>query len=400
MAFLKDGKKNECCGCSACASICPSGCISMKEDEEGFLYPQVDKDKCISCGLCEKACPEGYKDFYKPEGIEAYIAVNKDRTVVEKSTSGGVFSALCRQLTDRGYTVYGAAMDEKLKVRHIPAYDIEGCGKFRKSKYVQSDMSSCFADIEMQLKKDKKISFSGLPCQCAALKKYLKLKRCRCEDLLLISVLCRGVPPQKLFDGYISETEKKYGKKISSYEFRNKSEGCGKGDIRSARMIFDDGSEKILFKEEDPYLKGYYKRLFLRPSCGVCGFARRERVADITLSDHWGLEGECEGLDVSKGASLIMAVTDKGKELVNDVKEELTLIAIDKDKALSAQTITSKPVYMHENRDRFFSMLKKKSFYEAVEKNVRPPLQRIVRILLQEGKKHFFAGGKAKGGRK
>ena len=121
MAFLKDGKKNECCGCSACASICPSGCISMKEDEEGFLYPQVDKDKCISCGLCEKACPEGYKDFYKPEGIEAYIAVNKDRTVVEKSTSGGAFSALCRQLTDRGYTVYGAAMDEKLKVRHIPS---------------------------------------------------------------------------------------------------------------------------------------------------------------------------------------------------------------------------------------------------------------------------------------
>lgn len=400
MAFLKDGKKNKCCGCGACASICPSGCISMREDEEGFLYPQLNKDNCISCGLCEKVCPEGYKEFYKPEGIEAYIAVNKDRSVVEKSTSGGAFSALCDLLTGRKYVVYGAVLDDKLKVRHIPAYDPAECEKFRKSKYVQSDMSSCFADIAELLKEDKKTAFSGLPCQCAALKEYLKLKNCRCDNLLFISVLCRGVPPQKLFDRYINEAEKKYGKKISSYEFRNKRSDHGKSDIRSACIVFEDGSEKILFKEEDPYLKGYYKRLFLRPSCGECSFARRERVADITLSDHWGLEEECAGLDVTKGASLIMAVNDKGKELLEDVKEELTLIAIDKDKALSAQTITSKPVYMHENRDRFFSMLKKMSFYEAVEKNVRPPLRRIVRILMQEVKKRFPAGGKAKGGRK
>ena len=35
-------EKKNCCGCSACASICPKSCITMKEDEEGFLYPHVD----------------------------------------------------------------------------------------------------------------------------------------------------------------------------------------------------------------------------------------------------------------------------------------------------------------------------------------------------------------------
>lgn len=49
--------KKNCCGCSACYSICPKNCIEMKADEEGFLYPNVNKDLCIDCGLCEKVCP-------------------------------------------------------------------------------------------------------------------------------------------------------------------------------------------------------------------------------------------------------------------------------------------------------------------------------------------------------
>ena len=49
--------KTNCCGCQACANICPKQCISMRADEEGFLYPHVDKTACVSCGLCEKVCP-------------------------------------------------------------------------------------------------------------------------------------------------------------------------------------------------------------------------------------------------------------------------------------------------------------------------------------------------------
>ena len=45
-----------CCGCEACKNICPQNCIEMLEDEEGFIYPQVDKEKCIKCGLCERVC--------------------------------------------------------------------------------------------------------------------------------------------------------------------------------------------------------------------------------------------------------------------------------------------------------------------------------------------------------
>ena len=51
----KRGKEN-CCGCTACAEVCPVHAINMKVDEEGFSYPYVEKDKCIHCGKCDRVC--------------------------------------------------------------------------------------------------------------------------------------------------------------------------------------------------------------------------------------------------------------------------------------------------------------------------------------------------------
>lgn len=49
--------KEECCGCSACYAICPKNAIRMEEDNEGFLYPNIDEEKCIGCKQCLKVCP-------------------------------------------------------------------------------------------------------------------------------------------------------------------------------------------------------------------------------------------------------------------------------------------------------------------------------------------------------
>ena len=51
MAIKLFENKNKCCGCTACMNICPKKAISMKEDEEGFLYPIVDEEKCVECEL-------------------------------------------------------------------------------------------------------------------------------------------------------------------------------------------------------------------------------------------------------------------------------------------------------------------------------------------------------------
>lgn len=48
--------KDECCGCTACYSICPKGAIIMSSDEEGFLYPMINADRCIKCHKCLNVC--------------------------------------------------------------------------------------------------------------------------------------------------------------------------------------------------------------------------------------------------------------------------------------------------------------------------------------------------------
>ena len=69
--------KTNCCGCSACVSICPKQCITMQVDEEGFLYPWTDKEKCINCGLCDKVCMINHPmDSQSDRKGTAYACIN------------------------------------------------------------------------------------------------------------------------------------------------------------------------------------------------------------------------------------------------------------------------------------------------------------------------------------
>lgn len=397
MLYLEDGNKETCYGCRACEEVCPVSCISMREDEEGFVYPYTDPAKCIHCDKCKRVCPESYADFSDTKDITAFAAINLDSATVSSCSSGGVFPALCEKLISDGYRVYGAVMTEDLKVRHEEACDIGGCERFRRSKYVQSDMAGCFEKVAAILKAKGKAAFSSVPCQCAALKLYLKEKGIDTNGLMLISLLCHGAPSQKLFDRYICEAEKKYKKNISGYRFRCKDEHKGRKDLRAARIVFDDGSSQYITGKDDPYLKGYYSRLFLRPSCGHCIFARPERVGDITIADSWGLKPEFPPGKEKNGSSLVLCVSDKGKKLYTSCEKELISIPVEKELALNAQKVMREPVYMHENRKRFFELVSQKGFYAAVRIATVPPLKRVINILVKDGKRKiqkFFGRGK------
>lgn len=81
--------KKDCCGCSACASVCPKQCITMSEDSEGFIYPCVDESVCVDCHLCEKVCPIiNYGNDREP--LAVYAAKNPDESIRMQSSSGGV----------------------------------------------------------------------------------------------------------------------------------------------------------------------------------------------------------------------------------------------------------------------------------------------------------------------
>ena len=84
MIEIKD--KTRCCGCEACKNICPTNCISMIEDKEGFLYPNVDLDSCINCNKC-RSMPNFTGRATKEKKQRAFLVqINNDK-ICKESTS-------------------------------------------------------------------------------------------------------------------------------------------------------------------------------------------------------------------------------------------------------------------------------------------------------------------------
>ena len=129
----------------ACAAGCPVRCIELKPDSEGFVYPVIDRERCTRCGICDEICHarhlvKGGAD--RPAAT--FIAYNKDQKDRISSSSGGIFIALARQVILEGGVVYGAALDEDMRVCHIRVETEHGLRELQGSKYVQSHISPAF----------------------------------------------------------------------------------------------------------------------------------------------------------------------------------------------------------------------------------------------------------------
>lgn len=213
---------SDCCGCTACASICPHKAISMEPDALGFLYPIVDDRKCMDCGLCDNVCQ--FNDHYdKSENLEhpqAYAARHKDNNEILKSRSGAAFVAISDYVLSKGGVIYGAGYKDHFRVTHKRATTKKERDEFRGSKYVQSDLSDIFTQVKADLKNGLTVLFSGTPCQTSGLNSYVG-KKLR-EHLILVDIVCHGVPSPYIWRDYLSFLEKKNKGEISIVNFRDK----------------------------------------------------------------------------------------------------------------------------------------------------------------------------------
>lgn len=230
--MIKITQKEKCCGCRACMQKCPQKCITMKEDEEGFTYPVIDKSRCINCGLCEKVCPIIRDDLYeitKPvTNIKFYAAYNKNDIILKDSSSGGIFWLLVEYVMENQGVVYGAAYEDLYAVKHFRAETLEEAKKFRKSKYLPSDTNHTYEMAEKDLKEGRKVLYSGTPCQISGLYAFLGKNY---ENLYTCDVVCHGVPSMKVFREYIKSIEKMKKDKVSAICFRDKIHGWGPNHI-------------------------------------------------------------------------------------------------------------------------------------------------------------------------
>ena len=349
MIDIKD--KKDCCGCHACFTVCAKHCITMQSDEEGFLYPVVDKNACTDCGLCEKVCPViNQSEPRKP--LKVYAAKNKNEEIRRQSSSGGIFTLLAEKVIAEGGVVFGARFDEEWNVVHSWADTIEGIAAFRGSKYVQSTIGDTYREAKDFLKQGRKVLFSGTPCQIAGLKKYLRKEY---DNLLTVDVVCHGVPSPLVWRTYLDETRKRLRAKrgagknsvplsmdelpvITGISFRDKTNGWKKYGFH-LRYAASEAAENTVsasaIKEEkivlEPFtnnifMKGFLANLYLRPSCYACAVRSGKSGSDISIADFWGVHNFYPEFDDDKGVGLILLNSEKG-ELGYDAVEAKSIEA-------------------------------------------------------------------------
>lgn len=128
--------------------------------------------------------------------VISYAVQSRQKNIRLRSTSGGTFSEIARSFIRTGGCVCAAGYDEQGKVVHKLINTISEIDELCESKYVQSDLNNCFADVESCLSSSRKVLFVGTPCQVAGVKAYLRNKD---EKLYTIDLVCYGVPSPMIY---------------------------------------------------------------------------------------------------------------------------------------------------------------------------------------------------------
>lgn len=330
--------KDICSGCGLCVSRCPKQCIDMQsEGALGHLFPKINQSNCIDCGLCQKNCPAlHHSKFYSP--LAAYAAWSKDIDDYQSSTSGGAASVLSQYVIEQGGIVYGCSMLPNIEVKHVRVDKKEDLNKLKGSKYVQSNVVEVYSQLKKDVDESRLVLFIGTPCQVAAVKKLYKIQP---ENLILVDLICHGVPSTELLKKHVS--------KIANYPHYD-------------NIIFRDGTyivevvvdENIVYRQpynkpryKDFYINSFYDGYTYRDSCYRCPYAQPQRISDITIGDFWNLGKIMPADSIPEhryGCSLIMPSTEKGKAIVKIISPRLYIFERSIEEAVEGNDQLKAPV--------------------------------------------------------
>ncbi|MCH5320256.1 MAG: Coenzyme F420 hydrogenase/dehydrogenase, beta subunit C-terminal domain [Eubacterium sp.] len=365
-------KKEYCCGCGACVNVCKTDAITMKCDEYGFDYPVIDETKCVECGKCKDICSyqSTHKDTQNP--VEAFAAVSKN-TDVMNSASGGVFASIATEFLKQGGVVAGAALesiDGSLVPHHITVDNLNDLQKLLGSKYVHSDTKDIFKEIKKLLCENRKVLFSGTPCQVGALYSFLGEKY---DNLFTIDLICHGVPSRKMFSDYLDFISDKYGR-VKDFVFRDKKRGL---TFVSRAVCEKNGKKSVKYIQygENAYYTFFLQGNTYRDCCYECKYASKDRTGDITIGDFWGIkaqhpelfDGGHKEFDAQKGISCLLENTEKGNELINTYGTGLSLYQSTFEKIALENKQLSEPSVPKGNRAEIMEIYKSNG-YSALDR--------------------------------
>lgn len=359
-----------CTGCTACAAVCPKGCITMTADADGFQYPVIDETACVGCGLCEKACPV-LADVRPGHLPTAYAACALDTEMRLESSSGGVFTELARHILAQKGAVFGAVYDQSFRVVHACAEDEAALAQMRGAKYAQSDLTGVFADVKARLDAGQQVLFSGTPCQVGGLLSFLRKPY---ENLTTVDFVCHSVPSPMAWAEYL----KTLGD-VRSVNLRAKDRGWSRYGY-CHRIGTADGT-RLIPNGESLHMKLFVGGYTTRPSCADCRFKGYARRSDLTIGDFWGVWDSHPDMDDDRGTSVVLVQSEQGRKLWEAISPRLKRKEVpleDASRQNSAMLVSSKPA---ADRDHVLERIRSGDIAgcAALFKPKKPSLARRIR---------------------
>lgn len=350
--------KEQCCGCTACASVCAHGAIRMERDPYGFAYPQTDPSRCTDCGLCERVCP--MQQPHASRGPAAtLVALARDKEEQRSSASGGVASLMARHIIrEQAGVVYGCTATDPHHVRHVRVDSEEGLRQLKGSKYVQSDMEGVLQQVKADVKAGRPTLFIGTPCQCEAVRQFMRKEP---DNLLLIDFVCHGVPSQRM----LSEAIRCQHAGTTHVTFRYRTPF---GKLQYGLTLRDHNGH---MRYRQPYGKDRYTTAFLkglnyRPSCYACPFACLSRPGDLTVGDFWDRKKLYTRLpDHTQGLSQLHVNTPKGQQLLHQCRTNIITSPIPLAQLLEHSQQLSHPMPRHAQSEAFYEAFATMDFTRA-----------------------------------
>lgn len=256
-------------------------------------------------------------------------------------------------------------------VDHQCATTLDELDPLLKSKYVQSNIISCFKQIQERLNASQTILFSGTSCQIDALYRYLDKKY---DNLYTLDLICHGVPGGQFFDDYIKYLEKKNHSTVKNFSFREKIEG----KIEYVEhILYENGYETLKSVDKSEYYRLFFSEDSYRQNCYNCEYASVNKPADITVGDYF----ECKKdypylfenngpLSNAKSLSCCIIHTEKGLQLLQQYGSQLVLIPADLKKVQISHSNLCYPSKPTDKRERMMRLYQKGGFESIHRYNV------------------------------
>lgn len=347
-----------CSGCFACAAACARNAIAVGKDAEGFAIPVVDEMLCVECGACETACAGRLSHLQKSRAAFAFAATSAE--VLGSSASGGAFACLATWWLEHDGVVFAVAEEDgRAAFREVRSKDrlAECLG----SKYYQASFDdTCIHRVRDLLGKGVRVLFAGTPCQVAAVSSCVP-ERDR-GGLLLVDLVCQGVPSYDSVAAYREEVSCKHGSKLIEHRFREKDpQGLGR---YMTELRFADGTIQRSIGGQDICSRAFMYNLFLRESCYRCEYAGERRSSDITLGDFWGYP--FSGSFKPGATSLVLCNTDKGASIAAELGAWGALAEADVGAAIAGNVPLRHPVKRPMCRGFAYGLSKTIGYSKAV----------------------------------